>query len=173
MGKIYFLLFLLAALPVWAVNDKTLTSNPTLIRIEVVNGCLLNNSTVNGLSLGTLNFGNIYATSAATDANTNIGNGSIQLRCTPGTTAKITIGAGLYGSGINNRKMRLGTGMSTLSYQLYTSAARTTVWDDVTGISILLNDDTTKTFPVYGRIPIQATPPSGNYSDQVLVTLSY
>lgn len=173
MERFLVLLSLLTALPAWAVNDQTLNSSSTLIRIEVVNGCLLNNTTANGLSLGTLNFGSIYATSAATDANTSVGSGSIQLRCTPGTTAKITLGAGLYGSGVNNRKMRITAGATTLNYQLYTSAARTTVWDDVTGVSVSLSDDTTRTFSVYGRVPVQATPLSGSYSDQVLVTLSY
>ncbi|WP_052417570.1 Csu type fimbrial protein [Cellvibrio mixtus] len=173
LAKNISLLLLMIVLPVWAANDQTKTSSATLIRIEVVNGCLLNNTSTNGLSLGALNFGNIYATTAPLNANTATGSGSIQLRCTPGTTAKITIGAGLYGTGVNDRKMRLGVGTSTLNYQLYTSAARSTVWDDVTGVSILLSDDTTRTFPVYGRIPVQATPANGNYSDQVLVTLSY
>lgn len=173
MAKIFPLLFLLVSLPGWAVNDQTLTASATQIRLQIVNGCLLNNSSTNGVSLGTLNFGGIYATTAPVNINTSVGGGSIQIRCTPGTTAKITMGAGLYGTGVSDRKMRLTSGVSTLAYQLYTSSARTTVWDDVTGISILLNDDTTRTFPVYGRVPVQTTPPSGNYSDQVLVTLSY
>ena len=161
------------ALPVWSANDQTLNATATQIRIQVVNGCLLNSSASNGVNVGTLNFGSIYATNSVTEVSTSVGSGSIQLRCTPGTTAKITLGAGLYGTGVNNRKMRLTTGTSLLTYQLYTSATRTTVWDDVTGVSILLNDDLTKTFPVYGRVPVQATPTHGNYSDQVLVTLSY
>lgn len=173
MTKWIFPLLTLFAYPVWSANDQTLNSSATQIRIQVVNGCLLNSSTSNGINLGTLNFGSIYSTNSITDASTTTGTGSIELRCTPGTTAKITLGAGLYGANVNNRKMRLTTGTHTLNYQLYTSAARTTIWDDVTGVSIVLSDDLTKIFPVYGRVPVQATPVSGNYTDQILVTLSY
>lgn len=173
MAKWIFPVITLLTLPAWSANDQTVNSSATQIRLQVVNGCLLNNTSSNGINLGTLHFGSIYATNSITDASTTAGAGSIELRCTPGTTAKITLGAGLYGANVNNRKMRLTTGTSTLNYQLYTSAARTTIWDDVTGISIVLNDDLTKTFPVYGRVPVQATPVSGNYTDQVLVTLSY
>lgn len=165
-------LFTIAQLA-WGVNDQTLTANATQIRLQIVNGCLLNSSANNGVNIGTFNFGGIYATKTAVDAQTTPGNGSILLRCTPGTTAKITLGPGLYGTGVNDRRMRIASGTNTLRYQLYTSAARTTVWDDVTGISIIVNDNTTKTFPVYGRIPAQATPVNGNYSDQVMVTLTY
>lgn len=173
MYRITILLWLMYAMPVWAVNDQTLTSAATQIRLQIVNGCLLNGSATNGVNVGTLNFGGIFATNSVADANTTTGSGSIQLRCTPGTTARITLGAGLYGTGINDRRMRIVSGTSTLRYQLYTSPARTTVWDDVTGISIVINDATTRTFPVYGRIPAQITPTSGSYSDQVVVTVTY
>ncbi len=173
MSKLIALLFIFFALPVWSANDQTLMASATQIRIQIVNGCLLNSSASNGVNVGTLNFGSIFNTNVVRDVTTGTGSGSIELRCTPGITAKITLGAGLYGSGVSNRKMRITPGTATLNYQLYTSAARTTVWDDVTGISIAISDSSTKTFPVYGRIPVQTTPASGNYSDQITVTLSY
>lgn len=157
----------------WAVNDKTLTSNATQIKIQIVNGCLLNNVSTGTAALGTLNFGDIYKTNTLKDGVTASGNGNILLRCTPGTTAKITLGAGLYGTGTGNRKMRLVTGTSTLNYQLYTSSDRLTVWDDVQGLSIAFSDSATKTFPVYGRVLAQSTPPSGQYTDQIIVTVTY
>ena len=157
----------------WAVNDKTLTSNSTQIKIQIVNGCLLNNVATGNAALGTLNFGDIYKTNTLKDGVTASGNGNILLRCTPGTTAKITLGAGLYGTGTSNRKMRLVSGTSTLNYQLYTSSDRLTVWDDVQGLSIAFSDGATKTFPVYGRVLAQPTPPSGQYTDQILITVSY
>lgn len=160
-------------LPVEAVNDQTLTSSATLIRIQIVNGCLLNNVASGSTALGTLNFGDIYKTNSLKDGVTVSGNGNILLRCTPGATAKITMGAGLYGAGINNRRMRLISGASTLNYQLYTSSDRLTVWDDTQGVSVAFSDDLTKTFPVYGRVPAQITPPAGQYNDQVLVTVTY
>jgi spore coat protein U-like protein len=81
--------------------------------------------------------------------------------------------AGLYGSNTNNRKMRLNSGSATLTYQLYTSSTRQTVWDDTVGISILFNSDITQSITIYGRVPVQTTPLSGAYSDQILVTVTY
>lgn len=159
--------------PVYAVNDQTLSASATVVQIEVVNGCELNNTSSGTAALGTLNFGEIYRSNAIRDAVTSSGSGSLELRCTPGTTAKITMNAGLYGSSVSDRKMRINSGTATLAYQLYTSANRQTIWDDILGVSLLFSSDALQSIPVYGRIPIQATPVSGQYSDLVTVTVSY
>src|SRR6478609_4680501 len=96
------LLFSLLVQAAHAANDQTLQSSPTQIKLEIVNGCILNNTSSGLAALGTLNFGDLYKTTIARDAVTSSGNGNIELRCTPGTTAKITMNAGLYGSNINN-----------------------------------------------------------------------
>jgi spore coat protein U-like protein len=171
--KTLLILFLFAPLKADAINDQTLKSSATQVKLEVVNGCILNNTSSGTAALGTLNFGDIYKTTIARDAVTSSGNGNIELRCTPGTTAKITLNAGLYGSNINNRKMRLTTGSATLNYQLYTSSSRQTVWDDTTGISITYNSDIAQSIPIYGRVPVQPTPASGVYTDQLTLTISY
>lgn len=60
----------------------------------------------------------------------------------------------------------------TLQYNLYTTAARTTVWDNVTGVSGTGNGaDQWNT--VYGRVPAQTTPAAGVYQDTVNVTVSW
>jgi len=155
-----------------ATNDQTKTATATSVQLEVINGCLLNNNSANAI-LGTLDFGQVYNLNALKDAVSTSGNGTIELRCTPGTTAKITLNAGLYGANISNRKMKLTTGTATLNYQLYTAAARTTVWDDTIGISVNFANDSSVSFPIYARIPVQTTPQSGQYSDQVTVTITY
>jgi spore coat protein U-like protein len=167
------ILLLFVQLSAQALNDQTLQSSASQVQITVVNGCILNNVASGVAAIGTLNFGNIYKLNAITDAATSVGNGSIALRCTPGTTAKITMDAGLNSSSVNTRKMKLTTGTATLNYQLYTSSARTTVWDNTVGISVVFNADLTQSIPIYGRIPIQTTPTSGSYSDQITVTISY
>ena len=156
-----------------AANDQTLNASSTVVKMEVVNGCTLNNVSSGTAALGTLNFGDIYKTNSQRDAVSTNGNGSLQLRCTPGTTAKITMNTGLYGSNVNNRKMKINSGTATLIYQLYTSSDRQTVWDDTLGVSVSFTDDVVKSIPVYGRVPVQTTPLSGQYSDQVVVTVSY
>jgi len=170
---ILLILFYSHCANVFALNDQTLTASSTQVKLEVVNGCTLNNVSSGTAALGTLNFGDIYKLNSLRDANTSSGNGNIELRCTPGTTAKITMNAGLYGSNTNNRKMRLNSGSATLTYQLYTSSTRQTVWDDTVGISILFNSDITQSITIYGRVPVQTTPLSGAYSDQILVTVTY
>ena len=167
------ILFFFYCVNTFAANDQTLSASTTQVKMEIVNGCTLNNVSSGTAAIGTLNFGDIYKLNSQRDANTSSGNGNIELRCTPGTTAKITMNAGLYGSNINDRKMRLNSGTATLIYQLYTASNRQTVWDDTVGISVVFSSDTTQSFPIYGRVPVQTTPLSGAYSDQVLVTVTY
>jgi spore coat protein U-like protein len=166
--KILWLVIGLSAMSVFAANDQTKTSSATTMRIQMLNG--VSSGTA---SLGTLAFGDIYKTNTPVNAITTTGNGNIELRCTPGTSAQITLNKGLHGSNVGDRKMRLTTGTATLSYQLYTSSNYQTVWDDTSGISVVFNADTTKTISVYGRVPAQATPMSGHYADQVTVTVTY
>lgn len=163
----------LSATSAFAVNDQTLQSSATVVQMTVVNGCILNNTSSGTATLGTLNFGDIYKLNSIRDAVTTTGNGSLELRCTPGTSVKITMNAGLHGSDVNNRKMRLNSGTDTMIYQLYTTASRQTVWDDTIGVSVTFTNDTLQSIPVYGRVPVQTTPLSGQYSDTVIVTVSY
>ncbi|RYY76920.1 MAG: SCPU domain-containing protein [Gammaproteobacteria bacterium] len=166
-------LFFLYCTNAFAINDQTLNANSTQVKMEIVNGCTLNNVSSGVAAIGTLNFGDIYNLNSQRDANTSSGNGNIELHCTPGTTAKITMNAGLYGSNVNDRKMRLNSGAATLIYQVYTSSTRQTVWDDTVGVSVAFNSDVTQSIPIYGRVPVQTTPLSGAYSDQILVTVAY
>lgn len=165
--------FLFPSFFAYAANDQTLQSSTSEVKIEVVNGCILNNVTSGFASLGTLNFGDIYKSNVVTNAQTSSGDGNIELRCTPGTTAKITMNAGLYGSSVNDRKMRLTAGVTTLNYQLYTSSNRLVVWDDIVGVSVNFISDTTQSIPIYGRVPVQNTPTNGTYTDQIILTVSY
>jgi spore coat protein U-like protein len=171
--RLLLLLFFAVSFHAAAVNDQNRNSSPTVVRLEILKGCLLNNTASGSVALGTLNFGDVYATNLARDAVTKSGNGNIELRCTPGTTAQITMNAGLYGGTINNRKMRHTSANSTLNYQLYTSANYSTIWDDSTGVSVIFTADETQFIPIYGRIPAQATPLSGVYTDLIVVTVSY
>lgn len=104
----------LSATSAFAANDQTLQSSATVVQMTVVNGCILNNTSSGTATLGTLNFGDIYKLNSIRDAVTTTGNGSLELRCTPGTSVKITMNAGLHGSDVNNRKMRLNSGTDTM-----------------------------------------------------------
>jgi spore coat protein U-like protein len=70
-------------------------------------------------------------------------------------------------------------GANTLSYNLYTTAANTTIWGDGTAGTVFLNPDNSNgltapgitTLVVHGLIPAQALPPPGTYTDTVMARL--
>lgn len=75
----------------------------------------------------------------------------------------------------------LSSGAYALSYNLYTNAARTTVWGDGSGGSALVSGshlliilvDTVRDYPVYGRILAGQNVAPGAYADTILVTVNY
>jgi spore coat protein U-like protein len=76
------------------------------------------------------------------------------------------------------RQMRSGTDF--LSYNLYTSAARTSVWGDgtdgttlVSAAPFLLVGSNTVDYTVYGRVPAGQDRAAGIYMDPNIVTVTY
>lgn len=89
----------------------------------------------------------------------------------------ILLSTGLSGS-YAPRKMYNGS--NVLTYNLYTTSSRTTVWGDGTGGTSFINDGyllglltVTLDYPVYGRLPAQQDVPAGLYSDTITVTVNY
>jgi len=75
---------------------------------------------------------------------------------------------------------RLSNGVGTLSYNLYTSAAHSSVWGDGTGVTSVVSDQVllivglnTFNYPVYGRIPAGQDAAAGSYTDTIVVTVNY
>jgi spore coat protein U-like protein len=82
--------------------------------------------------------------------------------------------SGNYGA----RQMQSGT--DSLSYNLYTSAARSSVWGDGTGGTsvvsanpFLLVGSNTVDYTVYGRVPAGQDRAAGIYMDPITVTVTY
>ena len=100
------------------------------------------------------------------------------------TGATVTLSTGTSNS-FASRQMAKGT--DRLNYNLYTSAARTTIWGDGTGGSgtvaalvvqgngKFLNNNSSRNFSIaaYGRIPAGLDAVPGAYSDTITVTMSY
>lgn len=104
--------------------------------------------------------------------------GTLSIVCTRNAAFKIALGPGLNdgGLGVSARKMK--SGATTIAYQLYQDAGRTTVWGDtLSGVGANVASDTgnglTQNHTVYGRVPPQSTPPAGTYTDTVVVTVEY
>jgi spore coat protein U-like protein len=100
--------------------------------------------------------------------------GSVRVVCSS-LLAGYTVALGPGGGSIAARRMTSGAG--TLPYQLYTSAARSTVWGDGSGGSAtiggtcLLSCD--RTITIYGRIPARQVVRPGSYLDTITAIVTF
>lgn len=106
------------------------------------------------------------------------GLGSVGYQCLlPLFGGNITINLAAGSSNdITARTMKLLT--QSLGYNLYTNAARTTVWGNgTTGANITRSIPagilTSDSVPVYGRIPVGQSVPAGLYLDTITITVIY
>jgi len=74
----------------------------------------------------------------------------------------------------------LVSGASQLTYNLYTSAAYSSIWGDGSGTTTLVSDQRTlivgsniSNYTVYGRIPAGQDAGAGTYLDTIVVTVDY
>jgi len=97
--------------------------------------------------------------------------------CTSGTAALITMNAGTFvGSGSDVAPVRRMTsgGGDYLVYQVYSDASRETIWGNTTSTGVALTGTgSTQTLTVYGSIPSAQMVPAGDYSDHIIVTITY
>jgi spore coat protein U-like protein len=125
----------------------------------------------------TLNFGAYTPAGGNRDATTTLG-----VRCTNGVPFQIALNGGGSGS-VTNRQMTSATAPTEkLGYQLYTDAARTIVWGDGSGGSVVATGTgggflALRSFTVYGRVPDstanQGVAPLNNYQDTVTIVVTY
>lgn len=121
-----------------------------------------------------LSFGTIDPLAAgAVDANA-----TVTITCGPvglfvGYDVRLSTGSsGAFGS----RSMTGGA--NTLAYNLYTDAARTTIWGDGGGVTDVVSSgftialgSTSRSHTIYGRIPSLATAQPGAYADTITATI--
>ncbi|MFC3551254.1 spore coat protein U domain-containing protein [Lysobacter cavernae] len=127
------------------------------------------------VSASTLDFGRIGSTleSPVQAAST------ITVTCTHGVDYAIAIDAGRGPGALTTQRKLVRTGGSqTLDYDLYSDSARLQPWGDGSGGSGVVRSSgigvqTPRQYTVYGTIPVQPLPPSGDYSDTVTVTVTY
>jgi spore coat protein U-like protein len=103
--------------------------------------------------------------------------GSISVDCTGNAHVTIFIGVSGNSGSFNPRSLKRISGTDLLSYNLYTTAARTSIWGDETqGTASVPNSvkkNKTWTATVYGRISGDQDVPVGTYSDSLVVTINY
>lgn len=115
----------------------------------------------------TLDFGTHGVLSTDVDNTSTIG-----VTCTTDAPYDIGLDGGASGD-TSARTMTDGTNF--VEYQLYQETGRTTVWGDTIATDTLADTGTgtEQQISVYGRVPVQATPPAGTYDDTVTVTVTY
>lgn len=120
-------------------------------------------------SASTLDFGSQGLLNSVIDATS-----TIQVQCTTSTPYNIGLDAGA-GSGATVTTRKMTNGGSTVNYSLYSDTGRTTVWGNTIGSNTVTGtgSGSAQSFTVYGRVPVQATPASGAYTDTVTVTVTY
>lgn len=114
-----------------------------------------------------------YSPSASTALDST---GAVSVYCTVGTNYALALNVGTGGGTYVSRRMTSGS--NQLTYNLYTTAARSTVWGDGsastgtisgTGTGLL----TAATHTIYGRMGISQDSPPGAYSSTITVTLNF
>jgi spore coat protein U-like protein len=111
-----------------------------------------------------LDFGNQFDFSADIDQVL-----TINVTCTNGLAYDVSLNNGLNAS----RRMRQGATTNYVDYELYTDAGYTSAWPTTAGSTPFTGDGTSQDIDVYARIPTQATPVAGAYTDTVQITVTY
>jgi spore coat protein U-like protein len=159
------LLIALAALPATPRAQAILTTTAAMpVRIELVGFC--------SVSASDLDFG-AYASNSQTPAH---GQTAIQLTCSGGTVAELSLDAGTGpGANTSRRRMEQDAGKARLDYDLFQDAARTIHWGDRSGVDTLEVQATgaPQTLPVYGQIPAGQRALDGIYSDMITVRVLF
>ncbi|HEV7309981.1 spore coat U domain-containing protein [Ensifer sp.] len=140
----------------------TATGNLT-VRITIQAECKIQTAT-------DLDFGSRGVIDANVDQSTTVG-----VQCTTGTPYTVGLSAG-GGSGatVALRKMT-GPAAATINYTLYRDAAHTQLWGVTAGTDTVAGtgNGNVQNLTVYGRVPAQATPATGVYTDTVAITVTY
>lgn len=123
------------------------------------------------VSANTMDFGATGSLVAARDAAN-----TVSVVCTRDAPYTVALGSLLGGLlGPNPTQRRMTRGLESILYGLYRDAARTQPWGDDQGVNTAagIGVGATQNYTVYGRVPPQATPSPGTYTDTVVVTVTY
>ncbi len=120
------------------------------------------------VSASNLNFGAVGDLTTIVD-----GQSALSLQCTQGTGYTVSLNGGLSGAtDPTARKMMMGS--QSITYGLYQNNARSVPWGTQASATLAgTGTSSSQMIPVYGRVPVQATPGIGTYSDTIVVSVTY
>jgi spore coat protein U-like protein len=144
--------------PLYAATATTTMT----VQMTIAATCLIN-------SASTLNFGTQGVLSTNVDQTS-----TLQVTCTNTTPYNIGLNAGT-GTGATVAARKMTSGANTVNYTLYSNSGRTTVWGNTVGTDTVAatGNGAAQSYTVYGRVPPQAAPPPGTYTDTITVTVTY
>ena len=146
-----------------AGSSYAATSTSTMtVQMTITATCTVN-------SASTLNFGTQGILATNVDQTS-----TIQVTCTNTTPYNIGLDAGT-GSGATVAARKMTSGANTVNYTLYSNSTRTTLWGNTVGTDTVAatGNGAAQSYTVYGRVPPQAAPAPGTYTDTITVTVTY
>jgi spore coat protein U-like protein len=128
---------------------------------------------VAGSNTGNLNVSASIAGNCIVNTGT-MATGSISVTCTQNAPVTIALNTGLNPTHASGTTRAMANSTYYLSYELYTSSARTTVWNTSNTVSAT-GTGSAQTVSVYGTIPAGqgSAQPAGSYTDTVGITLTF
>jgi spore coat protein U-like protein len=134
---------------------------PFTVTATVIGSC--------SVSATTLDFGSTGVLHANVDSSN-----TLSVTCSNTVPYSISLNGGLSGAGDpTQRKMTRSS--ETVTYGLYQNAARSLPWGSTIGTNTVSGTGSgfAQAFTVYGRVPPQATPSPGTYTDTIVITVAY
>jgi spore coat protein U-like protein len=146
----------LAGLPAaWAGTDQKTFD----VSAEVVPSCLFTASA--NIAFGQLDV----------HLGTKNADGSLTVKCTPETVAKIGLDPGLNGA---DGQRKISNGAQSIAYDLYQNAARDVAWKNADpDRKGFIGDGTEQVHQVYGTLLYSSYVPIGSYNDTVTATVEF
>ncbi len=155
-----------APLLAFALLGVTLTTTGTLTPSAVV----IARCTVSGAS--TLAFGAYDPVVTNRGTNLDVAPNALSVSCTRGApSVTIALDLGLHAVGAARF---MASGVNKMQYEIYTTAARTTVWNATNKVAYASTSMAATTLPVYGRIPSgQDVAIGASYADTITATVNF
>jgi spore coat protein U-like protein len=105
--------------------------------------------------------------------------GTVSINCTKGTSGVISLNLGANAAGAVRRMQDAGGAGNYLTYEIYSDATRTTVWNAVNTVALgpSASKNTALTATAYGRVAAGQDAQAGaaglNYQDTLVATVTF
>ncbi|HHL2562199.1 TPA: spore coat U domain-containing protein [Yersinia enterocolitica] len=172
------LVFSLLGLPMTSSYGETL-NRAFAVNATILPGCILGSGNSDSSSFGALNFGNVSSLSTAINIVSSQNAGSIMIQCsgTPSITLALNSGANTTGNIATGRRLLNSATGEYLFYQIFQDSARSVIWGNGSNggtAQVITANSTLQQIVLYAQLFASSSfPTAGNYTDTLLVTVTY